>query len=221
MQNAVSRFWKSLNREQKLSVGLFCVCAVVAGLLGVIQLRRNIIYPFTAPVDELVKVKALFGPSDAEKEASAKKADADQDGLSDWDEENRYRTSPYLADTDSDGVNDNIEIAKGSDPNCPAGRSCGYVYTPETSGAKIDGSSSSTYGSALPLMPERNVASIRSYLQAQGVPQAQLSEYSDEMLLQAYDQSVSDFNTSKSPAASGSSTTTVPSDPLIKTPTGP
>lgn len=207
MQNAVSRFWKSLSREQKLSVGLFCVCAIVAGLISVVQIRRNILYPFTAPVDQLVKIKEIFGPSDEEKIAAAKKADADGDGLSDWDEENRYRTSPYLADTDSDGVNDNLEIAKGTDPNCPTGRNCGYVYTPEKNVAEGATASSTNYGSAMPLMPERSASAIRVYLQAQGVSSAQLAGYTDEMLLQAYDQSVSDFNSSKSSTGNATSTT--------------
>lgn len=209
MQNAVSRFWRSLNREQKLSVGLFSVLAFVAVTFGFMQIRRNIIYPFTTPVDQLVKIKALFGPTDAEKEAQAKNTDTDGDGLSDWDEENVYRTSKYLADTDSDGIPDNIEIAKGTDPNCPQGQNCGYIYTPvnlaDTGGQAT--TSSQSYGSSLPLVPDRNPASIRSYLRTQGISEAQLAGYSDDMLLQAYDQSKQDFDSSSSTKATASSST--------------
>ncbi len=42
--------------------------------------------------------------------------DTDRDGVSDFDEQNLYRTSPEQADTDSDGVTDGIEIMRGYDP---------------------------------------------------------------------------------------------------------
>lgn len=218
MFHAISRFWKSLNREQKLSVGLLSVCSFVAITFGVIQIRRNIIYPFTAPVDRLVAFKNLFGPTDAEKEAQARKSDTDGDGLSDWDEENFYRTSMYLADTDSDGTFDNVEIARRTDPNCPEGQGCGYIYEPPTaSGFSVPvgtslASSTQAYGSALPLVPERNIASIRSYLKAQGISDAQLAGYSDEQLLQAYDRSMVDFQSSSSTSAVSVTSTSATTD---------
>lgn len=43
--------------------------------------------------------------------------DADKDGLSDFEEENIYRTNPAAADSDGDGYNDKIEIANGYNPN--------------------------------------------------------------------------------------------------------
>jgi hypothetical protein len=221
VQNVVSRFWKSLTHEQKLSVGLLGVCAFVAVLLGVVQIRRHIIYPFTTPVDQLVKIKTLFGPTDAEKEAKAKLTDTDGDGLSDWDEENAYHTSPYNTDTDSDGVTDDVEIARRTDPNCPQGESCGYVYTPPVnSGASntaTASTSSSTYGGVLPLVPNRDAAAIRSYLKAQGVSEAQLSSYTDAMLLQAYDQSVTDFQSSSGSTMGAISTTSETSDSASST----
>ena len=58
-------------------------------------------------------------------EAKLKVIDTDGDGLSDWAELNTYKTSPYLADSDSDGVADADEIKAGADPNCPPDRDCG------------------------------------------------------------------------------------------------
>jgi hypothetical protein len=40
-------------------------------------------------------------------------SDVDKDGLSDWEEENVYRTNPALADTDGDGVSDPLELKSG------------------------------------------------------------------------------------------------------------
>lgn len=175
-------------------------------------MRRNIIYPFTAPVDQLVKIKNLFGPSDAEKEVQAKKTDTDSDGLSDWDEENIYRTSLYLSDTDSDAVNDNIEIAKRTDPNCPSGQNCGYIYTPIDSSA-LSGKTSAVanqqaLGTASQGVPQRNAKEIRAYLKVQGVSDAQLANYTDEMLIQAYDQSMTDVQPASSTSSGTSSTST-------------
>jgi ABC-type transport system substrate-binding protein len=42
--------------------------------------------------------------------------DSDNDGLSDYDEENIHGTDPENPDTDGDGINDGDEIARGSDP---------------------------------------------------------------------------------------------------------
>src|SRR3989344_3458461 len=44
--------------------------------------------------------------------------DTDGDGLNDYDELYIYKTSPYLEDSDSDGVSDSAEIQKGTNPNC-------------------------------------------------------------------------------------------------------
>lgn len=194
--------------------------------MGIVQLRRNIIYPFTTPVSQLVVIKKLFGPTDAEKEAKAKLTDTDGDGLSDWDEENFYHTSPYNTDTDSDGIPDNTEIARRTDPSCPQGQNCGYVYTPPSAsgllgltGSDSSASSSQAYGSPLPLVPERSATSVRAYLKAQGVSDAQLSSYTDEMLLQAYDQSVQDFKSSSSTPSAIASTSTSASSPAALSPT--
>jgi hypothetical protein len=42
--------------------------------------------------------------------------DTDDDGLTDWDEENIYGTKPDNPDTDGDGINDGDEIEEGTDP---------------------------------------------------------------------------------------------------------
>ena len=45
--------------------------------------------------------------------------DADDDGLTDWQEIKQYHTDPHLADTDRDGLADGYEVANGTDPLNP------------------------------------------------------------------------------------------------------
>jgi hypothetical protein len=51
--------------------------------------------------------------------AQAKSTDTDSDGLTDFQEQYVYKTSVYLADSDSDGFSDSEEIAAGSNPLDP------------------------------------------------------------------------------------------------------
>lgn len=196
-KNGLMRFWNTLTKEQKLSVGVLCVCGLVAIALGYVQLRRNVISPFTTDVNQLVEIQHLFGPSEEELEREAKRTDSDGDGISDWNEENVYHTSAYIRDTDSDGEPDNIEIAKGTDPNCPKGERCAAPL--ETSGSASGDSSDEprtdygNVGSVLPLVPDRDPDAIRAFLAAQGVSEAELANYSDALLLEAYDQSAGSF----------------------------
>ena len=65
---------------------------------------------------------------DRDREA-AKSKDTDGDGLVDYDELYVYKTSPYIADSDSDGYSDKDEIYSGNNPNCPTGKTCGFVVS--------------------------------------------------------------------------------------------
>lgn len=198
--------WKALTREQKLSVGVLGVLGVISLLFAFIQVRRALITPFTTPVQRLVELKKLFGPSQEELMEEEKKKDTDGDGLSDYDERKVYRTSPYLRDSDSDGEPDNIEIAKGTDPNCPKGETCAAAIAGTEvatgTGPGIVPPSAQTQGlvpGVSPLMPERDPAAIREFLRQSGVSEAELSNYTDADLLQAYDESSAQFGAGDAP----------------------
>lgn len=110
-----------LTKEQKTGFVLLLVFGLCAVGMGLLQMRNTIYGPFvlkkktdtnqTAPlvVDESEQLQAI---------------DTDQDGLSNYEELFFYQTSPYLPDTDSDGIGDREEIATGSDPNCAEGKVC-------------------------------------------------------------------------------------------------
>lgn len=194
--------WKTLTGEQRLAVGVFGVVSLTVLLLGVIQVRAGIISPFTTPVETLVELRDTLGPTEEELMEEQKRTDSDGDGISDYDESTKYFSSPYLRDSDSDGDADNVEVARGTDPNCPKGTTCtatgfeagssttssgqGFATIPGMSGSGSFGAEGS--GGVGADLPPRDAAAIRAYLQESGVSAADLAGYTDAEILEAYDQ---------------------------------
>lgn len=193
--------WQNLTLEQRLSVGVLCVAGLASVVFGLVQLRTALIQPFTTDVQQLVDLKKALGPTEQELVDQQKRTDTDGDGISDYDELNAYHTSSYLRDSDSDGMPDNIEIAKGTDPNCAEGKTCVGVLsgTAAPTGTAVgigtlpipDYSAfpGGANGSAPSAIPDRSPAAIRAYLRASGVSEGDLAGYTDEELLNAYDES--------------------------------
>ena len=204
--------WNKLTGEQRVAVGVFGVLAVVVLTFSAMQVRSSLIRPFTSDIQSLVDLQNALGPTEAELMREQQRTDTDGDGVSDYDESTKYFTSPYLRDSDSDGDADNVEIARGADPNCPKGRTCGAVETGTevASGTQpgfipppvgVNGS----FGEArVPqealAIPPRDASAIRAYLEASGVPASELANYTDAQLLDAYDQSASEFQEDEVPA---------------------
>lgn len=167
------------------------------------------------PTSILQKSQAFFAQQDqASKTLELQKTkDTDRDGLSDYDELYLYHTSPYLADSDSDGIQDAVEIAQGTDPNCPSGKPCAQrldtVFQTSTSSAAFQdilnatkvplaptevllGSSSATAGAsdflARPPDPaQMTPAQIREYLLAHNLVRSdQLDVVSDDDIVRIY-----------------------------------
>lgn len=128
--------------------------------------------------------------------AELKAKDTDGDGLSDYDENYIYGTSPYLEDNDSDGYSDKLEIETGNDPLCPAGQKC--LVDSQTK-ATSKATSSQTTLTAQPLVNPYNIspAEIRQLLINSGLDQASLNEIDDtllqQMFVQAYFETESQF----------------------------
>lgn len=110
---------KGLSKEQKTGLILLSVFAVFAIGLGILQIRNTMYAPFALnkKIPPLVK-------DDIVSNETLMYRDTDQDGLNDFDELYVYATSPYLADTDSDGAPDKAEVDKGANPLCPEGQTC-------------------------------------------------------------------------------------------------
>jgi hypothetical protein len=144
-----------------------------------------------------------------------KTKDTDSDGLSDYDELNIYKTSPYLDDSDSDGTKDKEEVDNGKDPNCPEGTDC-YGQNAPTEGdtsavpqnnqdnsplnnlLQLGGGLSGSQGTSLTadnsgnvdvealLGKELDAPTLRQLLLQAGMKQEVLDKISDEDLMKSY-----------------------------------
>ena len=127
------------DKRHKTAFVVLACAAVLFIALWVLKLQSDIVNPLYGGVNP----KSLQATSQTlDADAKLKSTDTDADGLSDWDELNFYKTSAYLADSDSDTISDREEIEKGSDPNCPTGQICSAAT--EQTAAPSTSSNSST-----------------------------------------------------------------------------
>lgn len=108
--------------------------------------------------------------------------DTDQDGINDYDEFYVYQTSPYLPDSDSDGIKDAAEIAANTDPNCKQGDNC------FSSNEQAVGAQDSQNLEDLAIRGQITAPQIRQLLLEAGAPAEEVNQLSDEDLLIQYQQ---------------------------------
>ena len=115
---------KRLTREQKTGFVLLLVFAILVVGLGMLQIRNTIYGPFVINLTQTDYDEASLFQDEATR---LQNIDTDHDGLNDYEELSFYETSPYLPDTDSDGLSDKLEIEQGTNPLCPEGEDCGFL----------------------------------------------------------------------------------------------
>ncbi len=124
--------WDSMSSHQKLSLGVFLVIGVASAVLWPFLIGKEISMPFKRTGTMVFKTAEQV---QKEQDDKLRRMDTDGDGLSDYDELYVYHTSPFLADSDSDGIPDGVEVARGTDPNCPEGKTCRQARIAETTTA--------------------------------------------------------------------------------------
>ncbi len=104
-------------------------------VIGVIVLSLlSLLLMFNQVSNRLVLQIPNFGSSQSsdiskstlleQEEEQLRTQDSDSDGLTDYQELKVYGSSPFISDTDSDGIPDAVEVANGTDPNCPEDQNC-------------------------------------------------------------------------------------------------
>ena len=187
------------SKEEKLAL-IFLIVAGIGGLFfGVKYLGKNLEAPFV-----VVSKGGEYLTSDKKKEAEAlamQSRDTDGDTLNDYDEIYVYKTSAYLADSDSDGFTDASELTSGNDPNCPTGKECGGAPVEVAAGTGVTAEPPTfDFGAAQGLLdnttPDTSVpqeemgtltaSQLREMLLKNGADAAAIAKISDDDLLKMY-----------------------------------
>ncbi len=180
-----------LSREQKIGFGLLLIFAILTVGLGALQIRNSMYEPFALNKE----IPGVISDK-IDTVAALHYRDTDFDGLNDFDELYVYGTSPYLADTDSDGVNDKEEIAAGKNPVCAEGRACEGETLPTAAPApQAATSTSENFDMAAIFNAINDPKQLREALKAHGLDEATLKNISDEELLKAAVEIMSDTST--------------------------
>lgn len=195
----LERSKKHLTREERVAFGFIAACGVGAVLFGGLSFFSNVKKPF------LISYTGPRYVTSAEKEseqtALQRITDTDEDGVSDYDELNIFATSPYIADTDSDGRTDGAEILEGGDPNCALGKTCisSELIQSGASAAFLEAqvpeapelAQVPTIEEAIGALQSLSVEEVRQMLAESGVDADQLAQLSDEQVMALYQDAIS------------------------------
>lgn len=193
-----------LTREQKAGFGFVIICGLAALVLGGQYIWTHMAAPFaisyTGPRFQTGSEK------DAAKIAEQRKLDTDGDTVNDYDELYIYKTSPYLNDSDSDGLLDGAEIASNQDPNCATGAACESVANEDiklsTGSAALDAEGADLAArqvaleQALREMNDMPADEIRKMLIKSGAEAAKIEAMSDEEISAFYKSVIAELQSS-------------------------
>ena len=188
--------FNGLSREQKIGFVLLLCFAFLAVGLGVLQIRNTLYKSFALNNSIPPNVAETINSVDA-----LHYRDTDGDGLSDFDELYVYGTSPYLADTDSDGIPDGQEIKNGTNPLCAEGKQCtGLAINPAA--VPVTSASTSIPGNPGPA-PDysalvntlKDPAKLRPLLVQSGADPEMLKQISDDDLVKMVEESLNSTST--------------------------
>ena len=189
---------KDLPRPQKNAVIFLSILAILIVIFWIWQVRAHINQPFSYPVNTATTTDI---------NVVLQNRDTDVDGLSDYDEIYIHKTSPYLEDSDSDGLPDRQEINQGTDPNCPTGKNCNAAETVPSSSATSAGEQGAIQpGIEIPsdlsatdadeallqkvLAGQADAATLRALYLSKGVSKEELDKISDADLMKSYQETL-------------------------------
>lgn len=191
------------NFEHKVGALLLVLLGISGLYFGFRYVERHLEKPFYS-------ILYYDGPTyqtlDEQEQAQLeeqKNTDTDGDELTDYEELYVYKTSPYLADSDSDGFTDSEEIASGNDPNCPTGKDCGNYYAAQdaidpddivegipNSGIETTNITFESEEDVMNFLTQMSAEEIRQALIDSGVPAETVEAIPDDELVELFNSSL-------------------------------
>ena len=203
-ENNADLNFKGLPKPQKNAVIVLAALAVFVVVFWVWQMKSHINGPF-----DYKTASSEIDVTEDDFNNLLMSVDTDKDGLSDYDEIYTYKSSPYLEDTDSDGIIDKAEVDGGNDPLCPQGKDCNAAIdtsiaastASSTSGSieplsGLDAASSDEAALTKALSGTSDAATLRQLLISSGVSIEDLNKISDEDLMKSYQETLESQNAS-------------------------
>lgn len=194
----------AFSHEQKVGLSLVIAFGVIAVLMGAIYIGSHLTQAFNVEYDG----PAVYTHEQRQLQAlqELQTSDTDKDGFTDYEELYLYRTSPYLEDTDGDGIDDKTEVSTGSDPNCAPGKPCEAIVN-DAEGAtgnevetifSIPGAETMNENLELIQSLTNGVTAeqVRQFLLDNGTDPVLVDSYSDEELISIYQSVIGQMNDS-------------------------
>lgn len=189
-----------LPRQQKIAVVFLAFLSISIIIIWALQFNSQVYKPFKVPKNNNKNIATT---------TDTNLIDSDGDTLTDYEENNVYKTSVYLEDSDSDGINDNQEVAAGTNPNCPTGQNCGLSESLATTNASSSVEQTpSTNNSNISDPAQVTPAMLRQVLLQSGYDQATLDKISDEEIMKSYQEALKTQSENNSVSTSSVSTST-------------
>lgn len=198
------------SKRQKIAVAVLAIFGILVIVFWAVQfktsLKNSLKHSSSTNTESSGANEDVVANENNKSNEILKTKDSDSDGLSDWDELNTYKTSPYLEDSDSDGYLDKKEIETDNDPNCPMGQVCVVASDAEETvpeptadstsqtmnnvlGTSATTDSSVSFNSS-PNSGNIDAATLRKLLLQGGIDQSMLDNTSDADLLKIYQESL-------------------------------
>lgn len=189
----LERSKKKLTHEERVAFRFLAACGAGAVIFGALSFVSTIKKPFLISYTGPRYVSSAQEESD--QIALQRISDTDKDGISDYDELKIFGTSPYIADSDSDGRSDGAEILEGGDPNCSLGKACvsSELLQGGVNAAFLEAQAPAAPSAGVPSLSDTvdalqdlSVEEVRQFLADSGVDAAVIAQLTDEQVMTLY-----------------------------------